>query len=157
MMKVISLLILINLSGCGLVQVRSAQEMNEMVERQKASHPRFEQQNSKNWQYGTQTDPMDNGVTYMAVNYSKNKVNLSFPYQGGTQAKIGLVKYEGRRTVSIEITKGQISFNHIALGRLEEMRVKFGANEIKSLKLKPQKIQNMIILSFMIAVTSLET
>lgn len=87
---------------------------------------------------------MDNSITYMAVTHSKNKVNLSFPYHGGTQAKIGLVKYDnGQRVVSIEVTKGQLSFNHIAIGRLEEMRVKFGNDILESYEIKiPQNTKN---------------
>lgn len=111
--------------------------MNDMLEKQKASGPQFKQENSKNWQYGIQTDAMDNNITYMAVTHSKNKVNLSFPYQGGTQAKIGLVKYSnGHRTVSVEITKGQLSFNHISIDRLEQMRVKFGKDNLDRYEIK---------------------
>ncbi|WPU65903.1 hypothetical protein [Peredibacter starrii] len=143
MNKLFTLLLIIS-SGCGLVQVRSSKEMNSMLEKQKASLPQFKQESSKNWKYGTQIDPMDNSVTYMAVSHSKNKVNLSFPYHGGTQAKIGLVKYSnGHRVASIEVTKGQISFNHIAIGRLEEMRVKFGNDNLESYEIKiPQNTKN---------------
>ena len=57
------------------------------------------------WHYGQFSDKMTNEVTKYSYITSSNKVDMAFPYQGGTTADITIYSHG---SANIELSKGQV-------------------------------------------------
>lgn len=81
------------------------------------------------WDYHSKTDEMTNGKRYFAAVVSTNKQHLSFPYQGGTFARISLrQESEGSQRVVLSINRGQL-----LCGQDCQIRVRFDDGDIQTL------------------------
>lgn len=84
------------------------------------------------WSYKEDKDDMRGVTNYFAKIWSKNEVNFSFPYQGGSKAGLMLRKHsEYGNDIIITIDKGQ--FNSCFNGC--SMAVKFDDNKVEKYQL----------------------
>ncbi len=74
------------------------------VEAPAAQPVKSESKVKPNWTYGENVDKMTGEVTKWAINDSLNKVSMSFPHNGGSEASI--IVFE--KNVKIYISKGQV-------------------------------------------------
>jgi hypothetical protein len=63
---------------------------------------------SAQWRYETEKNPMTDQVDRWANLASTNRQNLSFPYHGGTRARIILRMRKGQLAVMLDIDRGQL-------------------------------------------------
>lgn len=59
------------------------------------------------WKYKSKKDPMTDTITQTASVTSKNKQKFSFPYAGGSTARLVIRQSDGRTSIYMDIDKGQ--------------------------------------------------
>lgn len=100
-----------------------------------AAGAQAEPEKKSKWVYDEFKDPMTSGTTKTARITSENKIELDFPYQGGTYAEIMLRKDPREGTdMMLSISKGQIVCHSfmgckIAVRFDEKKAIKFRVNE----------------------------
>lgn len=112
----------------------------QKVEKPKSSP--FKDIKSKNWNYSTSKDELDGSASYIAEVISTNTVHFRFPYQGGSKARVTILKKENSPLfIAISISKGQFSFRDG-----EIMRVKFDNDPVGGVVVSPSNNGNFNII-----------
>jgi hypothetical protein len=85
------------------------------------------------WEYSEEVDKMEGTKRYVATLASLNKLEFSFPYNGGSQLSIMVKNSDGREELFLHISKGQMLRSYFGKETIkfkfdDEKPVKFSYN-----------------------------
>lgn len=101
-MVAITLIAMVSMTSCGSSSAKSTDNKSK-----DSTSVIDEKSEVKTWEYDSTTDKMGS-TTQIARVYANELVQLEFPYNGGSQAKILIRKENGPTEILFVIDKGQI-------------------------------------------------